>query len=58
MHYDPFQLTVAIIGVVALIAMYIYLKATDEIWYGIQWGRVFYEIRRAVCKLLLKLFNK
>lgn len=58
MYYDPMQLAVAIIGLVVAVIIYICLKVTGEMWYGINWKRVFYEIRRAVCKLLLKLFNK
>ena len=58
MYYDPFGLTLAIIGLVMAMVIYIYLKASGEMWYGINWGRVFYEIRRWFCKLLLKLFNK
>lgn len=52
---DIFIITICAIGTIGI---YIYFKATGEWWYGINWTRVFYEIRRAVCKLLLKLFNK
>lgn len=55
-----FETLVTIIFVAIILACYIYLKASGEWWYGIQWGRIFYEIRRGVCILLLKiraLFN-
>lgn len=56
--YTTIEITIIVICAVALIGIYIYLKATGVMWYGINWKRCFYEIRRAICKLLLKLFNK
>ena len=39
------------------VGCYIYLKASGHMWYGINWRRVFYEIRRGICVLILKLRN-
>ena len=54
------NLEIIIISICAIIGIstYIYRKATGDMWYGINWGRVFYEIRRWICKLLLKIFDK
>lgn len=56
--YTKLDICIIIICAVLVIGIYIGLKASGEMWYGINWTRVFYEIRRAVCKLLLKLFHK
>ncbi len=56
--YTKLDICIIVICAVALIGIYIYRKASGQMWYGINWKRAFYEIRRAVCKLLLKLFNK
>lgn len=56
--YTELELIIIITCAILVIGGYIYRKASGEMWYGINWTRVFYEIRRAVCKLLLKLFNK
>lgn len=48
---------IIIICAVMTLGCYIYLKATGIWWYGIQWGRIFYEFRRSVCRLLIKFHN-
>ena len=53
--YNNLELFIIIICAVSLVGIYIYLKVSGEMWYGINWHRVFYEIRRAFCKVLLKL---
>ena len=52
---DTFIITTCII---LFVAIYIYRKVSGQMWYGINWNRIFYEIRRAICKLLCKIFNK
>lgn len=56
--YTKLDIFIITICAIAVIGGYIYRKASGDMWYGINWTRVFYEIRRAVCKLLLKLFHK
>lgn len=56
--YTWLDAQIIIICVIIGIGTYICRKATGDMWYGINWSRVFYEIRRWICKLLLKLFNK
>ena len=50
-----FETLVTIICATITLGCYIALKASGEMWYGIQWGRIFYEIRRGICILLLKI---
>lgn len=54
------SLDMAIICICAFVAIggYITLKVSGVLWYGLNWGRLFYEIRRGICKLLLKIFHK
>lgn len=40
---------------VLTIGSYIYLKATNTMWYGIRWNNIFRNIRRSICRILLKL---
>lgn len=56
--YTRFDILVIVVCAVLVIGIYIYGKVSGHMWYGINWGRVFYEIRRSICKLLLKLFHK
>lgn len=56
--YTKLDIIVIIICAVIFIGAYIGLKASGELSFGINWKKCFYEIRRAICKLLLKLFNK
>ena len=56
--YTKLDILIIVIFAILVIGIYIYRKASGEMWYGINWKRCFYEIRRAICKLLLKLFNK
>ena len=56
--YTRLDMAIIVVCVVLVIGIYIYRKASGEMWYGINWGRVFYEIRRWFCKLLLKVYNK
>lgn len=58
MYMSNGEICITTIVAVLVIVSYIYLKATGVMWYGINWKRTFYEIRRGICKLLLKLFNK
>lgn len=53
--YTNLDICIIIICAVLGIGCYIYLKASGEMWYGVQWGRIFYEFRRSVCRLLLKI---
>lgn len=48
---------ITIVCIIVGLSCYIYLKATGELWYGIRWDNIFYDIRRSVCRLLLKLFK-
>lgn len=56
--YTKLDICITVIVAILVIGGYIYRKASGDMWYGINWKRAFYEIRRAICKLLLKLFNK
>lgn len=42
---------------VSTVAIYIYMKISGEMWYGIQWGNLFRFIRRQICRILLKISN-
>lgn len=54
-QFDIFGITImAIITIVS----YIYLVVTDTIWCSIHWKRLWHNIRKAVCRILLKLFRK
>ena len=55
--YTQLDIIIITICTILVIGIYICRKASGEMWYGINWTRVFYEIRRTVCKLLLKLFK-
>lgn len=56
--YTNLDLVIIIVCAILFIGIYIYRKATGQMWYGINWGRIFYEIRRGICKLLLKIAHK
>ena len=56
--HTQIDICIIVICTIFVVGSYIYLKASGEMWYGINWTRVFYEIRRGICKLLLKLCNK
>ena len=56
--YTELDILIIVICAIFVVGYYIYAKVSGEMWYGINWRRVFYEIRRGICKLLLKIFNK
>ena len=56
--YQGHDIVIITISAILVIGIYIYRKASGDMWYGVQWGRVFYEIRRWFCKILLKVCNK
>ena len=48
--YTKFDMFVIVICAVLVIGIYIYRKASDEMWYGIQWHNIFRAIRNKLFK--------
>lgn len=55
MTYSTLDIIIIVALAVLGIGCYIYLKATDTMWYGIRWDNIFRSIRRSLCRILLKL---
>lgn len=56
--YTKLELVCIAICTAYIIGGYIYLKVSGHMWYGLNWKRLFYEVRRGICIVLCKLFDK
>ena len=56
--YTRLELVCIAICTAYIVGFYIYLKVTSKMPYGLNWKRLFYEVRRGICIVLCKLFNK